>query len=60
MLRMAGFPTLHLSVCLSVCVSMDKISQNIFNQSTLFLEGAFPVTQGGGNLSILKKKIALG
>ena len=50
MLRMAGFITLHISVCLSV----DKISQKVFNQSTLFLVGAFPVTQGG-NHSILKK-----
>ncbi len=51
MLRMAGFLTLHLSVS----VSVDKISQKVFNQSTSFLVGAFPVNQGG-NHSILKKK----
>ncbi len=35
------------SVCLSgVCVSVDKISQKVLNQSTSFLVAAFPVTQG--------------
>ena len=43
-----GFLTLRL--CVSLCVSVDKISQKVFNQSTsfffFFLVGAFPVTQG--------------
>ncbi len=44
MLRMAGFITSHLSVC--VCVSVDKIAQKVCNQSTSVLLGAFPVTLG--------------
>ncbi len=43
---MAGFLTLHLSVCLSVCVSEDKIFQKVYNQSHSFFVGAVPVTQG--------------
>ncbi len=37
---MVGFITLHISVCLSV----DTISQKVCNQSTSFLVVAFPVT----------------
>ncbi len=33
-------------VRLSVWVSVDYISQKVFNQSTSFLVEAFPVTQG--------------
>ena len=39
------FAFVHPSVCLSVCVFVYKISQKVFNQSTLFLVEAFPVTQ---------------
>ncbi len=57
MLCIAGFLTLRLfvCVCLSVCVSVNKISKKILNQSTSFLVEAFSVTQGG-NHSIFKKK----
>ncbi len=56
MLCMAGFLTLHLSVCLPVClcVRLQDISK-ILNRSTPFLVEAFRVTQGG-NHSIWKKK----
>ncbi len=54
MLCMAGFLTSRLCVCLSVCVSVNKISKkNIEPINSIFVE-AFPVTQGG-NHSILKK-----
>ncbi len=33
-------------VCVCVCVPVDKISQKVFSQSTSFLVGALPVTQG--------------
>ena len=34
-----------LSLCVSVCVSVNKISQKRFNQSTSFLVGVFPLIQ---------------
>ncbi len=37
---------LCVCVCVSVCVAVNKISQKVFNQSTSFLVGAFPLTQG--------------
>ena len=50
MLCMAGFVTLHLSsVYVCVCVCVDKISQKVFNHTTLFWVGDFPVTQGGND-----------
>ncbi len=36
----------RLCVCLCVGVSVNKISQKLFHQSTSFLGGAFPLTQG--------------
>ena len=42
MLCMAG----SVCVCVCVCVYVDKISEKAFNQSTSFLVGAFPVSQG--------------
>ncbi len=40
------FAFVRLCICVCVCLSVDKISQKVFNQSTSFLVGAFPVTQG--------------
>ena len=37
--------SVYLCVSLCVCVSLDKIAQKVFNQSTSFLVGAFPVAQ---------------
>ncbi len=33
-------------VCVCVCVSVNKICKKLFKQSTSFLVGAFPLTQG--------------
>ncbi len=57
MLCMAGFLTFFtLSLlCVCMCVSVNKISQKILNESTSILAEAFPVTQEGKQ-SILKKK----
>ena len=50
-----AWPGFLLCVCLSVCLSVGKISKKILNGSTSFLLEAFPLIQGG-NHSILKKK----
>ena len=42
----AGFIVMLMCICVSVCVSVNKISQKLFNQATSFLVGAFPLTQG--------------
>ncbi len=42
------------TVCVSVFVSVDKISPKILNRATSFLVEVLPLTQGG-NHSILKK-----
>ncbi len=34
----------YLCVCVSVCLSVNNIAQKVFNQSTLYLVAAFPMT----------------
>ncbi len=48
---------LRLSVYVSVCVSVNKISQKMLNLSTPFLVEAFPVTQGGKPFNFEKKSL---
>ena len=55
MLHISGFLTLRLSVCVSVCVSVNKVSKKILNQSTSFLVESFPCVPGRKPFDFEKK-----
>ncbi len=38
--------SVRVCVCVCLCVCVNNIAQKVFNQSTLYLVGAFPMTQG--------------